>query len=445
MVLVWHSLFGYPKIISVETLKLIESFSEPMTLRSRLGSKVIKGNQDAIDLLINCFILVPEGFDDRAFLRDRLIERDAEIANGSLIDYLEHIMSEACNFRCTYCIHFNNLEISDRINEPNKFMRFETARETVDQYLRILSEHGKRVANINFGGGEPLMAWPVIEETIEYCKEKYNSEFDFIFSINTNASLITPEIASSLKKHNVDVASSLDGLQEGNDRVRLTKSGKGTFSQITHGFEELDKVGYPIEGFSVTVIEKNFYELDESIIDWAIARNMNSVRIDIDVIDMVEIPIDVIIEKLMRIRRYAKDKGVDVPGFWLRPAENFNESILENHVAFCGATRGNSMCVSPSGNIYSCGYSTSQIGSLPNIDSFYTPDSPYYHFVIDRRIGELERCNGCEIEGQCGGGCNIAQEFSQANHMPKTERMCDFYRRITHEILREQLREAVIL
>ena len=52
-------------------------------------------------------------------------------------------------------------------------------------------------------------------------------------------------------------------------------------------------------------------------------------------------------------------------------------------------------------------------------------------------------CKGCMIEGQCGGGCNITQEFARATRTAKIERMCGFYCRMTQEILREQLREAM--
>lgn len=439
---IWHSLFGYPKIVAVETLEFLESFSEPTTIHSLFGDELTKEDRGAIGELLRCYFLVPENFDDRVFLEARMREREAEIVNGSLIDYLELIMSEACNFRCTYCIHFNNLETSDRINNPKKFMRFDTAKETVDRYLEILRGHGKHVAEINFGGGEPLLAWPVIGQVLEYCRATYGSEFEFRFSINTNASLTTVDVAEVLKEHRVEIASSLDGLREGNDRVRLTKSGSGTFSKIMHGFDTLAQAGYPLDGIAVTVTEKNFHDLDESIVDWAVARGMKNVRIDIDVVDLVEIPFEDVVAKLMRIRRYAAARGVDVPGFWSRPAENLNEATLESRVAFCGAVRGNSMCVGPSGNIYGCGYSTTQLGSLSEIQSFHAPGTAYHRFVRDHLTGVMEMCKGCMIEGQCGGGCNITQEFARATKTAKIERMCDFYRRMTQEILREQLREA---
>lgn len=440
---IWHSLFGHPKIVSKEMLEFLNVFTTPKKIDSVLGEYEIDADQEAsLDELVAEYYLIPDGFDERAFLAERMKEREGTITNGSLIDYLELIMSEACNFRCTYCIHFNNLETSERIKNPKKFMPFEVAKEAVDHFLAILRQQGKRLAEVNFGGGEPLLVWSVIEQVLEYCRPRYDSEFTFRFSINTNGSLITPEIAKRLKEYNVEVASSLDGIREGNDRVRLTKSGGGTFDAIMRGFENLATQGYLLEGIAVTVNECNFPSLDERIIDWAVERQMCEVRIDIDVIDMVEIPIEEVVGKLMRIRRYAQERGIDISGFWSRPAENLNDSTLEAHVAFCGAVRGNSMCISPSGKIYGCGYSTTQLGALAQIDSFHAPEGRYHRFVRDHLTGVMEMCKGCIIEGQCGGGCNITQEFARATKSAKIERMCDFYRRMTQELLLEQLQEV---
>ncbi len=440
--IIWHSLFGNSKIVSGDTIVLLDIFSSLRSLSSVLREyDVGEKGEEMIQDLIASHYLVSKNFDEREFLVERMQEREKSICSGSLIDYLEIIMSEACNFRCTYCIHFNNLETSDRIKNPKKFMTFEVARDVVDRYIAILRQHGKNMAEVNFGGGEPLLAWPVIERVLEYCQLNYGKKFTFCFSINTNASLITPKIAKKLKEYRVEIASSLDGLHDGNDRVRLTKSGGGTFEAIMRGFKNLAEQSYPLESIAVTVNEQNFPFLNEKIIDWATGRQMREIRIDIDVIDMVEIPIEDIIARLMRIRRYAKKHGIEIAGFWSRPAENLNDSTLDAHVAFCGAVRGNSICISSSGNIYGCGYSTTQLGTLHQIESFHALESQYHRFVRDHLTGTIKMCKGCMIEGQCGGGCNITQEFARATKTAKIERMCDFYRQMTHELLLEQLRE----
>jgi uncharacterized protein len=425
----------------------LELFITPRTLSSIYDEYELRASDEArIKEMIAAYYLIPEGFNERCFLTEKMKSREKAVVNGLLIDNLELIMAEVCNFRCIYCIHFNNLETSDRLNGSKKTMTFETAKKIIDSFLKILSKQGRRVARskirkiaeINFGGGEPLLAWPVIKQVLRYCRLNYSHEFVFRFSINTNASLLTSEIVRELKEHGVEVASSLDGLRDGNDLVRLTKSGGGTFDLIVDGFDKLATGGYPISGFAVTVNEKNFGFLSESIIDWAAERRMQEVRIDIDVIGMIEVPIEMIVEKLLRIKRYAKKFGIEVFGFWSRPAENLNESTLEAHVAFCGAVRGNTICINPLGNIYSCGYSTTQIGTFDQIKSFYAPEGKYHCFVRDHFTGAMELCRGCMIEGQCGGGCNITQEFARATNTSKIDRMCDFYRKMTRELLLEQ-------
>ena len=436
---IWNSLFGHPMAVNETAVEFLDSFTTPTTIA---GDRLSEDEKNIIAELRRCYFLVPADLDERGVLAAEMQQREVAINSGSQIEFLELIMSESCNFRCTYCIHFNNLETSDRIKNPQKFMTVDRGREVIDSYLAILRKHGKTVATINFGGGEPLMVWGRIRDLMAYCVDQHGDEFELRFLLNTNASLITPAVASLLKGYGVQVATSLDGLANGNDRVRLTKSGRGTFNRIVRGFDNLDAAGYPVDGFAVTVTEANFGDLDESIIDWATSRGMSEVRIDIDVIDMVDIRLEDIVEKLMRIRRYANERGVDVPGFWARPAENLSMPTLEQAVAFCGAVRGNSMCVSPSGNIYGCGYSTTQLGTLSQIQSFTDRDSAYSRFVIDHQTGVMEMCKGCMIEGQCAGGCHITQEFAQSTQTAKTTRMCDFYRMMTAAILREQLREA---
>lgn len=438
---VWHSLYGYPRVVPIEALDFFAAFLSPNSIEAVMGP-ISSDEQATIKEYISCYFLVDPDFDERAHLAAENTRRQADIMSGSMIDFLELIMSESCNFRCTYCIHFNNLETSDRINNPHKFMTVEKAKEALDYYLSILRSHGKTIAEVNFGGGEPLMVWSRIETILNYCRDAYSDEFTFSYSINTNASLITPAVALVLKDFGVRIAASMDGLESGNNRVRLTKSGHGTFNSIVRGFENLVSVGYPLDGFAVTVNGDNFPDLNESVIDWAFERGMHNVRVDLDVVGMVDVPLDEVIAKLVRIRRYAAARGIDVPGFWARPAENLGESTLSTSIAFCGAVRGNSLCISPSGSIYACGYSNTQLGTLLQVKPLSEAGGAYHSFVSNHQTGVMELCKGCMIEGQCAGGCNITQEFARASGTTKIERMCDFYRLMTEEILREQLQKA---
>ena len=143
----------------------------------------------------------------------------------------------------------------------------------------------------------------------------------------------------------------------------------------------------------------------------------------------------------MRLRRYAKKRGVEISGSWSRIVGNLNDSVLDEAAAFCVALNGGNMCVNPSGDIYGCSYSTTKLGTLAEFGSYCNPEGRYHNFVSNHLAGVTEKCKGCMIECQCGGGCQITREFSCAQKTPKVEQMCSLYRRMTTELLLDQLRD----
>lgn len=440
---IWHSLFGNLKIVPNKIMALLDKFRAPKYLDEVLNNETDNEIMTIIEELLNYFYLNPVGFDERKFLTSKTAEREIKITNGSLIDYLGLIMSEDCNFRCVYCIHFSNLKNSERINNSCKIMNFDIAKNAVDNYLLILSQHGKNIANISFNGGEPLIAWLTIKDIIEYCFSRYAKEFTFRFSLTTNASLITPLIAKEFKKYKINVASSLDGIQEGNDKVRLTNKGNGTFKEILSGFQNLKNEHHPFQIIGITVNKNNISFIDEEIIDLLIKYDIFKVHIDIDVINEIKIPTEIIAQKIMQIYRYGKTKDMVVSGYWSRPAKNLKKNALDPRgVAFCGAVQGKTICVDPLGNIYGCGYSNTRLGTLDKILSLFEPKKEYHVFVKNHSVGKVEMCKDCIIENQCGGGCYITQEFASfTKNFAKINFMCNIYRKMTRELLVEQLRE----
>lgn len=441
-VVIWHSLFGNPRVISKDTLELLNFLSTPHSLASICAEYDIgKDGEDIVQELVAVHHIVPVDFSEREFLANLMRQREKAIISGSLVDKLQLTISEACNFRCKYCLYFANLGTSDRIASPEKFMTLEVAKRAVDEYLAIQRRHGRKLASITFGGGEPLLSWSVIEQTIEYLMQVYGSEFELSLSINTNASLITSAIARKIKKYRINVGSSLDGLRESNDIGRRTSRGGKTFDSIVKGFKNLEAQGVPID-VAITVTQDNFKFIDERVIDWAVERRMDHLRINPDEINMIAIPMEDIVVKLMNLWRYAKARGVGVTGSWTRPLANLNDSVLDTPIAFCAALYGGSICVNPSGNVYGCSYSNVQLGTIFQMTSYFERGNRYHLFVKDHLTGEVAMCNGCIIEGQCGGGCKIAEEFADATQTAKPEQSCELYRRMTKELLFEQLAEV---
>ena len=434
--IIWHSIFGRPMLVSnklVDSLKtsaknpinVVEIFGKPY----RSDPAVKK----AVDSLTEAHILIAS--EDLENLEIKQIFFKHNRVGRSKVKSLSLIMSEECPFRCKYCIHFTN---ANHQHNPEKFMSEAVAKVSIDNYITTLLGTDCNDYYINFGGGEPLLNWRVIRALLPYIdtyRQQYGIEIKT--SINTNLSLLTPEIAKDLIRYNVEIAASLDGTKKGNDTVRLTKDLEGTYDLIVRGFDILREQGRPLNGFAMTVTEDNFFDVDTPIIDWASSLGMTEVRIDIDVVGTVDLPVDEIVERLTAVRRYAKSKGISVIGFWSRPAENLGLKPEAEDIGFCGGERGNSLCVAPSGQVFPCGYSNYVLGSYEDIleiPKLY----PYYKMLKNRQLTELKSCQGCPILGFCRGGCMITREANPTQE--KLSRMCELYTKMTYAILRERFK-----
>lgn len=131
-----------------------------------------------------------------------------------------------CNLRCEYCFASTGDFKGER-----ELMSLDVAKAAVD-FLIQNSKHRKQL-EIDFFGGEPLMNWDVVRETVDYASaEAKKHGKTFRFTITTNGIGLTPEIEDFINKHMYNVVLSIDGRQEVNDRVRQTVSRRGSVYEI---------------------------------------------------------------------------------------------------------------------------------------------------------------------------------------------------------------------
>ena len=100
--------------------------------------------------------------------------------------------------------------------------------ETAKKAILFYREHSrdKDRAIIGFYGGEPLLAFPLIVESVKYAEEIF-AGVDISFNITTNATLLTDEIIDFLLDHHFKLTFSLDGPNEVQDKNRIFANGSG--------------------------------------------------------------------------------------------------------------------------------------------------------------------------------------------------------------------------
>ncbi len=448
MAMVYHTLYGNPRIVNNEGLQFLELFRQPTTVEDI--SKICDEDPGGtIQEFAEIFFIVEVGFNEKRFLQEKKEQYLVQVRERRTVDRMGLAISDLCNLGCTHCIHFQPETNSGQVlpiyqrTTPQLNMTWKTAKRCVDQYVTLMREQGRNHGKIHFGNAEPLVNWPVIEQVLEYCSKM--NDLSFEFAINTNLVLMTRQIAEAFKKYQVRIATSLDGGKVANDAIRITKGGQGTFAHILKKFDLLSEIGYPLDGFSITVTRGNFELIDTDVLNLAIERKITSIAFDYDLIDLVHVPIEKRVAKLMRLKKYANEHSIDFFGTWDSPFRNLtSESLSSRGHAFCAAVQGKALEFNVNGSIKICSHTTSTVGHIDSFDEMFREDGSLTQIVANRFPGTDEYCSGCIIEGPCGGQCHVTREVVSRSTSENRQKhfidMCDFYREITKALVIEYLR-----
>ena len=170
------------------------------------------------------------------FSADDYLDPEAAMAlpKAAVVKALCLHVSHDCNLRCKYCF----ASTGDFGTGHRMTMDFDTAKRAIDW---VVAKSGKRRnIEVDFFGGEPLMAMDTVKRTVEYARsleEKYGKVFRF--TITTNGILLDDETIDYINREMSNVVLSLDGRGEVNDRMRPTVNGKGSYEIIVPKFQKL--------------------------------------------------------------------------------------------------------------------------------------------------------------------------------------------------------------
>ncbi|WP_199245141.1 radical SAM protein [[Phormidium] sp. ETS-05] len=363
--LIYHSLFNNPLGTNSTIIEMLEMLSTPMTF-SQL-SELYEGDlEEVFSLLVARHFIVSGDQDDREVLAALHQNFLNQFQAGKNLSRLELAISNSCNFGCQHCMHFLNNEVPSRI-APSLHMSAKTAKESIDIFVDMVKKSGNNLVRVHFGNGEPLMNWATLVFALEYCDSI--EDISFSYAINTNLSLLDQNKAEVLKKYNVKISTSLDGVKDGNDAIRVDRNGMGTFEVIMSKIQLLKSIGHPIDGFTVTVTDKNFHLIDQSIIDLAKEIGVKDVAMDFDLVRSIGITTESCVDKIIFLRRYANQKGLNFYGTWETPYRNLmSNSWVDAPHAFCPAMEGKTIEFNVDGTLKSCGHTNTIVGSSKNFE-----------------------------------------------------------------------------
>ena len=310
-----------------------------------------------------------------------------------------------CNFRCRYCFADEGAYHSKR-----ESMSEETAKAAVD--FLIKNSGNRKVLEMDFFGGEPLMNLGVIKSTVEYAKaEAAKVGKKFLFTTTTNALLLNDDVIEFFNAEMENVVLSLDGRPEVHDAIRKSVNGKGTYHLIIDKIKKFvqmrgDKSYYVRGTFTAKNLDfaKDVLFIAEQGFD---SISMEPVVTDIDDLQIKEAHLPRINEEYENLcdeylKAYAEGKGFN---FFHFNIDLEGGPCLSKRVSACGA--GNEyFSVLPNGDLYPCHQFASD-------KEFYLGN--VWEGIIHPEIRETfknsclftrEKCGDCFAKFICSGGCN---------------------------------------
>ncbi len=250
------SYFGDWVFIRPEELRAMQRGELPVDLEARLGER---------------------GFlKDRvkpSELSDRLREKQRFLGFGPNLHIL--VVTLRCNETCVYC-HASRADM-DRVDTD---MTPEVAERAVDLALRSTSPR----ITIEFQGGEPLVAFPIVRHAIEYALERnraYGKELEF--TMVSNLSLLDDEKLDYLVKHKVQLCTSVDGPEKLHNKQRVLVGGNA-YQKTAEGIRRvnqryqdlgLDPVLYHVE--ALLTITRATLAMPKEIVDTYVALGCRTI------------------------------------------------------------------------------------------------------------------------------------------------------------------------
>ncbi len=332
-------------------------------------------------------------------------ETDARPIKSHALKALCLHVSHDCNLRCRYCFADEGAYHSVR-----EVMSLETAKAAIDFLLRESGE--RKVLEVDFFGGEPLMNFDVVKETVYYAKaEAAKRGKKFLFTTTTNGLLLDDAAIAFLNDEMENVVLSLDGRKEVHDAVRKTVNGKGSFDAVIDKIKKFVAVRgdkhYYVRG---TFTAKNL-DFAEDVLFLA-DNGFDSISLEPVVTDIPDLQIRE--EHLPAIEKeyerlcdafLEREREGRPFGFFHFHVDLEGGPCLEKRVSACGA--GNEyLSVVPNGDLYPCHqFAGDKKFRMGNVFEGKL-DPALRSMFAESCLFTREKCKGCFAKFICSGGCS---------------------------------------
>jgi uncharacterized protein len=356
-------------------------------------------------------------------------KRDSdETSNG--ISTLLLLVAQSCNLRCSYCYADEG-----KYHDSGK-MDLDTAQKAVDF---LLSKSSSDKLSICFFGGEPLLNFALIKETVAYChdKEKETGK-KFGFSMTTNGTLINEEIEKFIIENQIKTQISIDGDQKTHDANRYFSGKLGSYETVLKKTQSLRKKGLLDARGTITPKELNLvhiYDFLHSIgfrnVALAPAVNLFEANEYSALADSYS-QFYLHCEELIKEKKYEEIRN---NGIMIKILGDIHNATVRTKA--CGAC-SNLYAIDINGDIYPCQRFVDAKETC--IGNVFVNDGKRKDFLERASVNNFKKCCTCWIRNLCVGGCIHDNYSFMGDIQTPYEPNCEYRRKVATEAIKIYIR-----
>ena len=310
--------------------------------------------------------------------------------------YFDHINililpTDACNMDCVYCFHKPYSCHIDKINIS-----------TIKKLLDITAPHYKTI-NIIWHGGEPLLMGLKFFQDVLKIQKEYRCKINN--SIQSNLTLLTPEMADFFAENDISISGSYDGICNEKLRGHSNDILSGRQLMIDRGkrcglimVASGSNIDYLIESYMFFKDIGVNFSLNPYLEQKSLTKNVLALNVDVAISRMNEL-----------FDFWATDVSGNIHISYFR---NILEFLVLRKKSVCSFTScmGRWIGVRHDGTLSPCNryfpdeYCFGNVHDYSDIGQAFESDG--FFNLLKKAIVRREKCRSCQIFDYCCGGCN---------------------------------------
>lgn len=286
--------------------------------------------------------------------------------------------TNACNFRCTYCIQNHEMKILD-----------DSVAEKIIDAIDAISRKVKKV-DIMWFGGEPLLQYhkmkKILSVALPICEKNH---CELVSYAVTNGYLLDENMVQEMKElHMRELQITVDGNRDIHNKRRFLADGTGTYDRICSNIVTVLKYGISVT-LRINIDEESVYTVPQILYDIPECyRNMVSISI---------------------CNLFQEENKQSTFSYYYQAIKmGYRYSARYNKYEGCQSCGFNSLVVDTDGKILFCTNTEQEDGIIGEIQSHgvisYKRRNSYEDILM-QSVRDREECQTCIELPFCIGGC----------------------------------------